>query len=213
MRDGVFTSPSPDLRRLAQSARALVCRERIAQALINAELWAGVDPLLPMPKLRRRIFPGRKPLWDWLHQVLLARLRVAEKRDFSCAVAGSSSVPAVHGEKSWTEPNRSRQGGLEAPPPQRCARRSAEHHSHRGEPPRCYQLLSLVDAHAGSDPSSEARAVPPCEFLLDQLFESSQCPQLGGKALRERTSLQQLDPAWTFAVHPALGSAPRPPSQ
>jgi transposase len=117
----------------------------MAHELVDDELWAEVEPLLPKPKARRRIFPGRKPLdnrkclsgilfvlrsgipwemlpkemgcgsgmtcwrrlhewqeagvWDRLHQVLLARLREADKLDFSRAVADSSSVRAVHGGK------------------------------------------------------------------------------------------------------------------
>lgn len=117
----------------------------MAQELVDNELWAEIEPLLPKPKARRRVFPGRKPLdnrkclsgilfvlrsgipwemlpkemgcgsgmtcwrrlhewqeagvWDRLHQVLLARLREADKLDFSRAVADSSSVRAVHGGK------------------------------------------------------------------------------------------------------------------
>jgi transposase len=117
----------------------------MAQELVDDELWAEIEPLLPKPKARRRVFPGRKPLdnrkclsgilfvlrsgipwemlpkemgcgsgmtcwrrlhewqeagvWDRLHQVLLARLREADKLDFSRAVADSSSVRAVHGGK------------------------------------------------------------------------------------------------------------------
>jgi transposase len=38
-------------------------------------------------------------VWDRLHQVLLSRLREADKLDFSRAIADSSSVRAVHGGK------------------------------------------------------------------------------------------------------------------
>jgi len=38
-------------------------------------------------------------VWDHLHQVLLSRLREADKIDFSRAIADSSSVRAVHGGK------------------------------------------------------------------------------------------------------------------
>jgi transposase len=117
----------------------------MAHELVDDKLWAEVEPLLPKPKRRRRIFPGRKPLddrkclsgilfvlrsgipwemlpkemgcgsgmtcwrrlhawqeagvWDRLHEVLLARLREADRIDFSRAVADSSSVRAVHGGK------------------------------------------------------------------------------------------------------------------
>lgn len=56
----------------------------------------------------RRLHTWQKAgVWDRLHGVLLSRLRGAEKTDFSRVVADSSSVRAVHGEKNWTEPNRS----------------------------------------------------------------------------------------------------------
>jgi transposase len=38
-------------------------------------------------------------VWDRLHQVLLSRLREADRIDFSRAIADSSSVRAVHGGK------------------------------------------------------------------------------------------------------------------
>ena len=38
-------------------------------------------------------------VWDRLHQVLLSRLRGANRIDFSRAIADSSSVRAVHGGK------------------------------------------------------------------------------------------------------------------
>ncbi len=32
--------------------------------LVSDELWELIQPLLPPPKLRRRLYPGRKPLSD-----------------------------------------------------------------------------------------------------------------------------------------------------
>jgi transposase len=43
-------------------------------------------------------------VWDRLHQVLLTHLRKADKIDFSSAIADSSSVRAVHGEKTGPNP-------------------------------------------------------------------------------------------------------------
>jgi Transposase and inactivated derivatives len=116
----------------------------MARQLVDDELWAIVQPLLPKTS-RRKMYPGRKPLddrkvltgilyvlksgtpwellpkemgcgsgmscwrrlrawqedgvWDRLHQVLLTKLREANKIDFSRAVADSSSVRAVYGGK------------------------------------------------------------------------------------------------------------------
>ena len=50
-------------------------------------------------------------MWDRLHQVLLTRLREADKIDFSRAVADSSSVRAVHGEKTGPNPTDRRKAG------------------------------------------------------------------------------------------------------
>lgn len=108
--------------------------------LIEDDLWAVVEPLLPKRRRRKR-YPGRRRLsdrkvltgilfvlrsgipwemlpkemgcgsgmtcwrrlkawqragvWDRLHRVLLARLREAERIDFSRVVADSSSIRAV----------------------------------------------------------------------------------------------------------------------
>lgn len=113
----------------------------MSKQLLDDELWAIIEPLLPPPKVRRTRFPGRKPIgdrqaltgilfvlrsgipwemlpkemgcgsgmtcwrrlrdwqeagvWNRLHQVLLNRLRAADRIDFSRAVADSSSVRAV----------------------------------------------------------------------------------------------------------------------
>jgi transposase len=121
----------------------------MAKTLVDDQLWAIVEPLLP-EQTRRFRYPGRLPVgnrealtgilfvlqsgipwemlpqemgcgsgmtcwrrlrqwqkagvWDRLHQVLLSKLRGADKIDFSRAVADSSSVRAVHGGKK-TGPN------------------------------------------------------------------------------------------------------------
>jgi transposase len=108
--------------------------------LIEDDLWAVIEPLLPKRRRRKR-YPGRLPLsdrqalagivfvlrsgipwgmlpqemgcgsgmscwrrlkawqrarvWDRLHQVLLSKLREAERIDFARAVAESSSIRAV----------------------------------------------------------------------------------------------------------------------
>ena len=109
--------------------------------LLDDDLWAVIEPLLPPPKRRRRRYPGRKPIsdrqaltgilfvlrsgipwemlpsalgcgsgmtcwrrleawqgagvWERLHRLLLARLRAADRIDFSRAIADSSSIRAV----------------------------------------------------------------------------------------------------------------------
>lgn len=117
----------------------------MSKQLLDDELWAIIEPLLPPPKARRTRFPGRKPIgdrqaltgilfvlrsgipwemlpkemgcgsgmtcwrrlrdwqeagvWERLHQVLLKKLRAADRIDFSRAVADSSSIRAVGGGK------------------------------------------------------------------------------------------------------------------
>ncbi|GLZ19001.1 hypothetical protein Bpla01_25310 [Burkholderia plantarii] len=118
----------------------------MGKPIIDDELWALIEPLLPPSKRRRVKYPGRKPIadraastgilfvlktgirwrdlpsemgcgsgvscwrrlrdwqqagvWDRLHAVLLAKLRAAEKIDFSRVVVDSSSIRAVGaGEK------------------------------------------------------------------------------------------------------------------
>ena len=113
----------------------------MAKPILDDELWALVQPLLPPPKPRRVRHPGRKPLsdravltgilfvlqtgipwemlpqemgcgsgmscwrrlhawqkvgvWDRLHEVLLAKLRAADRIDWSRVIADSSSIRAV----------------------------------------------------------------------------------------------------------------------
>lgn len=118
----------------------------MGKPIIDDELWALIEPLLPPAKPRRFQYPGRKPvpdraaltgilfvlktgirwrdlpaemgcgsgvscwrrlrdwqqagMWDRLHALLLAKLRAAEKIDFSRIVVDSSSIRAVGaGEK------------------------------------------------------------------------------------------------------------------
>jgi hypothetical protein len=40
-----------------------------------------------------------------LHHLLLAKLRHADRLDFSRVIADSSSVRAVHGGKNWAQPD------------------------------------------------------------------------------------------------------------
>jgi len=113
----------------------------MAKALLDDDLWALIEPLLPPAKPRRSKYPWRKPLddravltgilfvlqsgipwemlpqemgcgsgmscwrrlrawqeagvWDRLHEVLLARLRTADRIDWSRCIVDSSSIRAV----------------------------------------------------------------------------------------------------------------------
>jgi transposase len=113
----------------------------MAKPILDDELWALIEPLLPPPKPRRSRYRGRKPLddravftgiliilqtglcwdllpremgcgsgmscwrrlrdwqaagvWDRLHEVLLAKLREADRIDWSRVVVDSSSIRAV----------------------------------------------------------------------------------------------------------------------
>ena len=115
----------------------------MAKPILDDNLWALIEPLLPPPKKRRFRCPGRKPLghretltgilfvlisgipwemlpqelgcgsgmscwrrlrdwtqagvWPKVHQLLLSRLRGADKIDWSRAVIDSASVRAVFG--------------------------------------------------------------------------------------------------------------------
>ncbi|WP_186044514.1 IS5 family transposase [Burkholderia gladioli] len=134
----------------------------MGKPIINDELWALIEPLLPPSKPRRAKYPGRKPIadraaltgilfvlktgirwrdlpsemgcgsgvscwrrlrdwqqagvWDRLHAVLLAKLRAAEKIDFSRVVVDSSSIRAVGA------------GGKTGPNPTDRARPGSKHH-------------------------------------------------------------------------------------
>jgi transposase len=44
-------------------------------------------------------------VWNQLHLALLAKLRHADRIDFSRLIAGSSSVRAVHGGKNRYQPD------------------------------------------------------------------------------------------------------------
>ena len=123
----------------------------MARPIVDDELWALIEPLLPPPKPRRLKYPGRKPVpdraaltgilfvlrtgirwrdlpaemgcgpgvscwrrlrdwqhagvWDRLHQVLLTKLRAADRIDLSRVIVDSSSVRAVGaGEKQARTP-------------------------------------------------------------------------------------------------------------
>jgi transposase len=118
----------------------------MTKPIIDDELWASIEPLLPPAKPRRFRYPGCKPVadraaltgilfvlksgirwnqlptemgcgsgiscwrrlrdwqqagvWDRLHEILLAKLRAADRIDFSRVVIDSTSVRAVGaGEK------------------------------------------------------------------------------------------------------------------
>lgn len=113
----------------------------MGKPIIDDELWALIEPLLPPAKPRRFRYPGRMPVsdraaltgilfvlrsgirwnelpsemgcgsgvscwrrlrdwqsagvWDRLHEILLAKLRAADRIDFSRVIIDSSSVRAV----------------------------------------------------------------------------------------------------------------------
>lgn len=117
----------------------------MAKPILDDELWALIEPLLPPPKRRRKRYAGRKPIanrqaltgilyvlrsgvpwnmlpkemgcgsgmtcwrrlrawqtrgvWQRIHEVLLSKLREADKLDFSRVIVDSSSVRAAHGGK------------------------------------------------------------------------------------------------------------------
>lgn len=113
----------------------------MAKPILDDDLWALIEVLLPPPKARRHRYAGRKPLderkvltgilfvlqsgipwemlpkemgcgsgmscwrrlrawqeagvWDRLHEVLLARLRAADRIDWSRVIVDSASIRAV----------------------------------------------------------------------------------------------------------------------
>ncbi|WP_310319903.1 IS5 family transposase [Paraburkholderia terricola] len=134
----------------------------MAKPIIDDELWALIEPLLPPARPRRFRYPGRKPVadraaltgilfvlksgirwselpsemgcgsgiscwrrlrdwqlagvWDRLHEILLAKLRAADRIDFSRVVIDSTSVRAVGA------------GGKTGPNPTDRARPGSKHH-------------------------------------------------------------------------------------
>lgn len=115
----------------------------MSKLLVDDELWELIQPLLPSPKIRRRRYPGRKPLsnrqaltgilfvlrsgipwemlpqemgcgsgmtcwrrlrdwqeagvWQQLHELLLRKIREADRIDWSRAMVDSGSIRAVGG--------------------------------------------------------------------------------------------------------------------
>src|ERR1700674_308027 len=87
---------------------------------------------------RRLVGWERFGVWRRLHETLLAELRRRGRLDQRWT-AGRSARCA--GEKNWTEPNRSPQGGVQTPHRDRCARGAAGGACHgrerrRHHPPR-----------------------------------------------------------------------------
>lgn len=71
-------------------------------------------------------------VWQGLHRLLLAKLRAADKIDFSRAIIDSGSVRAVGGgEKNWAQSDRPAQARLQAPRDRRRRRRAARNDRHR----------------------------------------------------------------------------------
>lgn len=144
----------------------------MAKPILDDELWALIQPLLPPAKPRRARYPGRKPLedralltgilfvlqtgipwemlpqemgcgsgmscwrrlrawqqagvWDRLHEVLLAKLRAADRIDWSRVIVDSSSIRAVGaGQKQdRTPPTALARARSTTSPPKRRASRS-----------------------------------------------------------------------------------------
>src|SRR5215471_10421412 len=74
---------------------------------------------------RRLVEWERAGVWRRLHGTLLAELRRRGRLDQRWTVVDSGSVRAMRGEKNWTEPNRSPQGGVQTSYRDRCARGGA----------------------------------------------------------------------------------------
>jgi transposase len=96
-------------RRPISDRRALtgilfVLRSGIPWEMLPKEMGCG-SGMTCWRRLKRWQAAG---VWERLHRLLLARLRAADRIDFSRAVADSSSIRAVGaGGGNWTEPNRS----------------------------------------------------------------------------------------------------------
>ena len=117
----------------------------MAKPILDDDLWALIEPLLPAPRRRRKRYPGRRSIanrlaltgilyvlrsgvpwnmlpkemgcgsgmtcwrrlrvwqsrgvWQRVHELLLKKLREADKLDFSRSIVDSSSVRAAHGGK------------------------------------------------------------------------------------------------------------------
>src|ERR1700674_430755 len=107
-----------------------------------------------------RRYERASTLWHRLHEALLAELRRRGRLDQRWTVVDSASVRAVRGGKNWTEPNRSPQGGLQASPHYRCARRPARRAGNGGQCQRHHPTRSACRRLARR-PRPERPAPPP----------------------------------------------------
>jgi transposase len=107
--------PPPKRRRKRHAGRKPIANRQVLTGILYV-LRSGV-PWNMLPKEMgcgsgmtcwRRLHAWQaRGIWQRVHEVLLSKLREADKLDFSRAVVDSASVRAAHGGKNWTEPNRS----------------------------------------------------------------------------------------------------------
>jgi transposase len=82
-------------------------------------------------------------VWEKLHATLLAKLRAADKIDWSRAVVDSASVRAVGGGgENRSQSSGQAQAGQQAPPHHRRQRHPPCHNSDRSEPARHYAVAA-----------------------------------------------------------------------
>jgi transposase len=111
-------------------------------------------------------------VWQRLHELLLAKLRQAERLDFSRAVCDSSSLLALLGAVRRTEPRRPRQSRQQALPDYRRRRRPARLPAHGRQPPRRHAAPA---ARRGDPPVRGKRGLPrrrPLAVLADRAYDS-----------------------------------------
>jgi len=118
--------------RAALTGILFVLRSGTPWELLPAEMGCGSG----MTCWRRLRDWQRAGVREKLQRVLLDRLGRRNGVDFSRAVLDSASVAAKKGAKRSPEPNRSQQGGIEAPCPHRRERHSARPEADRSQRPR-----------------------------------------------------------------------------
>jgi transposase len=91
-----YAGRKPLDNRKALSGILFVLRSGIPWEMLPQEMGCGSG----MTCWRRLRVWQQAGVWDRLHQVLLSRLRAADKIDFSRAIADSSSIRAIHGGKT-----------------------------------------------------------------------------------------------------------------
>ena len=147
--DALWARLEPLLPKPRRRARRRGGRLRVSERAALTGILFVLRGGLPCQMLPREMGCGsgstcwrRLVEWEWrrLHETLLAELRRRGRLDQRWTVVGGS-VRAMRGEKNWTEPNRSPQGGVQTPHRDRCARDAAGGACHgrerqRHHPPR-----------------------------------------------------------------------------